>query len=252
MCPEMQELQLGLILYNGEVSWLRFNCEGSYSLCVQRTQNIFPFSFCHLNLLWLQMELLPRTFDCLGKGSSRAPDGVGDSRRAGWGQAGSALPAQPGLRATEPTRCLTGGAELRGSKSLEKPASLPEPPMTVPVEHSPWAALWEQWGQVAPGLGSGFPSPLPRAPLRPSWRTWLGAPGPRGFAASHIQIQSQPVWHPDKPNETGRGQQAGQPWPGSCPLSPVSTWAPHSHRFQRAERRAFSNQGGELTPGAPK
>lgn len=61
-----------LILYNREVSWLRFNCENSGSLCVQRTQNIFPFSFCHLNLLWLQKEVPPRTFNCLGKGSLRA------------------------------------------------------------------------------------------------------------------------------------------------------------------------------------
>lgn len=79
--PEVQEPWPVLILYNREVSWLRFNCENPGSLCVQRTQNIFPFSFCHLNLFWLQKEVPPRTFNCLGKGSLRAPDGVSDSRR---------------------------------------------------------------------------------------------------------------------------------------------------------------------------
>lgn len=97
-----------------------------------------------------------------------------------------------------------------------------------------------------------LPLPLPRAPLRLSRRTQLGAPRPRGFAASHIQIQSQFMWHPDKPNETGRGRQAGQPWLGGRQLSLVNTWTPFGHCFQRTERRAFNNQGGELAPGAPK
>lgn len=98
MGPEVQELQPGLILYDGEVSWLRFNCESSYSLCVQRTQNIFPFSFCHLNLLCLQTEVPPRTFACLGKGSSNAPDGVSDSGRGLGGTGRLCPPAQPGCR----------------------------------------------------------------------------------------------------------------------------------------------------------
>lgn len=92
-----------VILYNGASLRLESNCESSRSLCVQRTQNIFTFSFCQLNLSWLQTAAQPRAVTRLRRGSEAAPDGV---RGSGWG---AGLQA-PGLPAPASTLGPTAGA----------------------------------------------------------------------------------------------------------------------------------------------
>lgn len=106
-----------------QVSWLRLNCESLDSLCIQKTQNIFPLSFCHLNLLWLQKEVPPRTFNCLGKGSLRAPDGVSDSNR-GLGRNRPALSSHRSLG----SRPQSGHAASKGRPSLGEASSLRSKP----------------------------------------------------------------------------------------------------------------------------
>lgn len=62
--------------------------ESSCSLCVQRTQNIFTFSFCQLHLSRLQVAAPPRAVHRLSE-LRAAPDGVGGSGEGG--------PQAPGL-----------------------------------------------------------------------------------------------------------------------------------------------------------
>lgn len=82
------------------ISQLGLNCESSCIHYVQRTQNIFPFSFCQLNLLWLQKEAPPRAFSRLGS--------LRDSARRCQRQQKGAWP-RPGSRPRHGPTVLRGG-----------------------------------------------------------------------------------------------------------------------------------------------